>query len=142
MDITNNIADNSINYSSEFLIFVLLLIILIYILQAIFLSRFNKLVNGHGTAMGFVPIANIYLLGKLTFNRIIGWILVVLMLLTGTLTITINGVESHYRLLPKDISVIVSRLLMILIIVLFIYAIVKYIKMKRKKHNENQNNNE
>ncbi len=116
----------------ELAIFIIILIFLVYIIQAIFLSKLNKLLNGSGTAMGWVPIANIYLLGKLTFNKIVGWILVVLILSTGTLTVTINGVTNTYRLLPENVSVIESRVLVVLILILFIYAIRKYIKTKKK----------
>lgn len=121
-----------IEYSSKSAIFILILIFIIYAMQAIFLSKFNKLVNGRGTAMGWLPIANIYLLGKLTFNKIVGWILVALIFSTGTLTITINGIENKYKLFPDDVNAVVSTLLVILILGLFIYAIIKYINMKKK----------
>lgn len=121
-----------IEYSSILDKFILILVLIIYIIQAIFLSKFNKLVNGWSTAMGWVPIANIYLLGKLTFNKIVGWILVVLIFSTATFTITINGVENQYRLLPNDVNTVVSTLLALVILGLFIYAIIKYISIKKK----------
>lgn len=81
-----------IEYSATWAIVILILIFIIYVVQAIFLSKFNKLKNGYGTAMGLVPIANIYLLGKLTFNKIVGWLLVVLIFSTSTLTIAQKNV--------------------------------------------------
>ncbi|MCI9435260.1 MAG: hypothetical protein HFI86_08355 [Bacilli bacterium] len=122
-----------IEYSSTWAIVILILIFIIYVVQAIFLSKFNKLKKGYGTAMGWVPIANIYLLGKLTFNKIVGWILIGLIFSTATLTITINGVENKYKLFPDDINIIVSRLLALLILGLFIYAIIKYIRIKNDR---------
>lgn len=83
--------------------------------------------------MGWVPIANIYLLGKLTFSKIVGWILIGLIFSTATLTITINGIENKYKLFPDDINIIVSRLLALLILGLFIYAIIKYIIIKNDR---------
>lgn len=124
-----------IEYSATWAIVILILIFIIYVVQAIFLSKFNKLKNGYGTAMGLVPIANIYLLGKLTFNKIVGWLLVVLIFSTSTLTITINGVENKYKLFPDDINAVVSKLLMLLILGLFIYAIIKYIRIKKEIRN-------
>lgn len=125
-----------IEYSSKSAFFVLILIFIIYVVQAIFLSKFNKLVSGRGTAMGWVPIANIYLLGKLTFNRLVGWILVVLIFSTATLTVTINGVENKYKLFSDDVNMVVSRFLALLILGLFIYAIIKYVDLKRNKYRE------
>lgn len=122
-----------IEYSSTWAIVILILIFIIYVVQAIFLSKFNKLKKGYGTAMGWVPIANIYLLGKLTFSKIVGWILIGLIFSTATLTITINGVENKYKLFPDDINIIVSRLLALLILGLFIYAIIKYIRIKNDR---------
>lgn len=125
-----------IEYSSKSAFLVLILIFIIYVVQAIFLSKFNKLVSGRGTAMGWVPIANIYLLGKLTFNRLVGWILVVLIFSTATLTVTINGVENKYKLFSDDVNMVVSRFLALLILGLFIYAIIKYVDLKRNKYRE------
>lgn len=124
-----------IEYSATWTIVILIFIFIIYVVQAIFLSKFNKLKNGYGTAMGWVPIANIYLLGKLTFNKIVGLLLVVLIFSTSTLTITINGVENKYKLFPDDINAVVSKLLMLLILELFIYAIIKYIRIKKEIRN-------
>ena len=61
---------------AKFLLIGLAIVIAIYIATAIFLNKFNKLVYGKGTAKAWIPIANIYLLGKLTVNKFVGWILV------------------------------------------------------------------
>lgn len=109
---------------------IFLLIIVIYIAQALFLSNFNNLVYGKKTALGWLPIANVYLLGKLLFNKKVGWALVGGILLNSTVTININGVETVYRLLPKDLSSIFSLVYSFVIFALFIYAIVKYSNLK------------
>ena len=110
---------------------VLIVFIGIYVAQAIFLSKFNKLVNGKGTPMAWIPIANIYLLGKLTVNKIVGWILVICSFLTGTVTTTINGNETTHTILPEGLNSIVSTSYSISVIGLFIYAIVKYKRLKK-----------
>ena len=106
----------------------------IYIVQAIFLNKFNKLVNGKGTALAWIPICNIYLLGKLTINKLVGWILVICVFLTGSYTVTINGVETTHTILPDGISSIFSKLYSIVVLALFIYAIVKYSKLKNNSN--------
>ena len=76
--------ENFLAAFAAFGIFIFLIIIGIYVAQAIFLNKFNKLVHGKGTALAWIPICNIYLLGKLTINKIVGWVLVACILITGT----------------------------------------------------------
>lgn len=112
---------------------VAIFILLIYIFVAVFLNKFNKLVYGKGTAMSWVPIANIYLLGKLAVNQVVGWILIACIFLTAKYTITINDKQATYYLLPKDVNDIVSFMLSCLVFVLLIYGIKKYFDIKRMK---------
>ncbi len=112
---------------------ILVLALIIYILIAIFLNKLNKLIYGKGTAMAWIPIANVYLLGKLTVNKLVGWLLIICFFSTGTVTTTVNGVETTNSILPEKIRWLVSSALSIGIFVLFIYAIVKYIRLKKEK---------
>lgn len=111
--------------------------ITIYIIQGILLNKLNKLMYGKGTPMAWIPIANIYLLGKLTVNKIVGWILITCIFLTSKFTITVNGIEKSYTILPESINSIIYPLYSLTIIGLVIYAIVKYFKLKK---NVQQNN--
>lgn len=112
-------------------IFILIIVLGIYIAISIFLNKFNKLVYGKGTAMAWIPVFNVYLLGKLTINKIVGWSLVICIFLTGTYTITFNGVEKVYTILPGSIKSIVSTLYNLAVLGLLIYAIVKYNRLKK-----------
>lgn len=112
---------------------VAIFILLIYILVSIFLNKFNKLVYGRGTAMCFIPIVNIYLLGKLAVNKTVGWLLILGILLTAKYTITINDVETVYLLLPENVNSVVMKMLSCLVFVLLIYGIKKYFEIKRLK---------
>ena len=98
---------------------------------AIFLNKFNKLVYGKGTALAWIPICNVYLLGKLTVNKLVGWILVVCVFLTGSYTTTVNEVTTVHTILPENISSVVSTIYGLATFVLLIYAIVKYNKLKK-----------
>lgn len=126
---------------SKFLIVISMLIfvivIIIYILIAIFLNKFHKLVNGKGTTMAFIPIANIYLLGKLTVNKIVGYLLILGVFLKGTCSSTINGEEKVYTILPENIKGTFISIYNILIFGLLIYAIIKYKKLKQEKQENN-----
>ena len=113
-------------------IFFLIIGLAFYIAIAIFLNKFNKLVYGKGTAMAWIPVFNVYLLGKLTVNKLVGWILVICSFLTGTYTTTVNGVETTHTILPKGISSVVSTIYGLAVLGLFIYAIIKYNKLKKE----------
>ena len=130
--------ENLLGALAVFGLFIIVIIIAIYVAQAIFLNKFNRLVNGKGTAMAWIPIANLYLLGKLTFNKIVGWGLVICSFLTSSYTTTINGVETTHSILPESISSLVSTLYNFAVLGLFIYAIIKYNKIKKSSVN-NQN---
>ncbi len=116
------------------------IVIGIYVLQGLFLTKFNKLVNGKGTPLAWIPICNVYLLGKLCINKIVGWILVGCILITGKFTVTINGVKNVYTILPKNITSLISSLSNLAIFGLFIYGIIKYNNLKRQKQNQSNDN--
>ena len=116
------------------------IVIRIYVLQGLFLTKFNKLVNGKGTPLAWIPICNVYLLGKLCINKIVGWILVGCILITGKFTVTINGVKNVYTILPKNITSLISSLSSLAIFGLFIYGIIKYNNLKQQKQNQSNNN--
>ena len=133
-----NMDDNftgMFQFLATYFIILLVIVIVIYIAIGIFLNKLNKLKYGKGTPMAFIPLVNIYLLGKLTISKPVGLILVFLPILTGTFTTNINGVENSYTLLPADINSKVSAVYSLVTLGLLIYAIVLYFKIKREKKN-------
>ncbi len=122
-------------------IFVIILAIGFYIAEAIILNSLNKKMYGKGTALAWIPICNIYLLGKLTINKIVGWVLVALSFLTAEFTMTINGLERTYSILPDGISSFVKSIYNIGVFGLFIYAIVKNVQLKKSLNNGQTNQN-
>lgn len=125
----------------NFLIIIAVVMLLIYICIALFLNRLNKLIYGKGTWMSFIPIFNIYLLGKLTINKIAGFILVLSIFLTSYYSTTINGVEKVYAILPSDIRIMVGSFSSIITFILFIYAIIKSKGLKKNKKNNMDEHN-
>lgn len=111
---------------------VLVVAIVIYVVMEIELNMLNKIMYGKCTALAWIPICNTYLLGKLTVNKLVGWILVICIFVTGSFTTTVDGVEKVYSLLPANISSIVSTIYGLVVFGLFIYAIVKYNQLKNK----------
>ena len=115
------------------LVVVLIIAIAIYVLVAIFLNKFNKLVYGKGTALAWIPICNIYLLGKLTVNKLVGWILVICSFLSGSYSVTVDGETVTKTVLPGTLGTVVSNVYSLAVLGLFIYAIVKYFQLKKEK---------
>ena len=111
----------------------MIIVAAIYVIVGIFLNKLNKLIYGKGTPMAFIPIANIYLLGKLAINKIVGWLLIICLILTGDISVTVNNEKSTTSILPDDIQVIVSLIYSVATLVLFIYAIIKYFNLKKEK---------
>ena len=122
------------------MIFLAVIAIVVYVLVAIFLNKFNKLVYGKGTALAWIPICNIYLLGKLSFNKIVGWVVVVCSFLVGTYSTTIDGVTTTKTILPSAIATPFMYIYDIALLGLYIYAIVKYFKLKKQGTTQPVNN--
>ncbi len=113
----------------------------IYVLEGIFLTKFNKLVYKKGTPMAWIPIVNLYLLGKLTFNKIVGWILVIALFLNVRFTVTIGNQTISKSLLPDSIASIFSVVYNLAVLGIFIYAIIKYFNLKKTQNSEEQASN-
>ena len=104
----------------------LAVVLIIYIALGIFLTKFHKLIYGKGSACAWIPFANIYLLGKLAVNRLVGWILVVSILLTSQISVTINGETTTKTLIPYG-----GTIVFIAEVAILIYAIIKYSQIKK-----------
>ena len=112
----------------------LVITIIIYIIGAIFLNKFNKLVFGKGTALAWIPICDIYLLGKLTINKFVGWFLVVCTFLNGTYIPIVSTNIYTRSLIIRIIIEIIPNIYWLIIFGLFIIAIVKYNQLKKREN--------
>ena len=121
------------------LLYIIILIIL-WIIEGIIINKLHKEMYGKATALAWVPFCNIYLLGKLTVNKTIGWALAISKILTYTITTTVNGVQKTYSILPSSISTLLSGIIGIITFCLLIYAIVKYKSLEKSNNIQNQTN--
>jgi len=103
-----------------FLFFILIFLIAIYVVLGIVLNKLNKKIYGKGTALAWIPLCNTYLLGKLTVNKIFGFILIALQIL-------------GFGLIPQQFQLMYSAINGMLFIGLFIYAIVKLNKLGKSE---------
>ncbi len=97
-----------------------------YITKSIFLNKFNKLIYGKATIMAWIPICDLYLLGKLAVNKNVGLILCLMLLFVGV-TFAINIDFTWYFLVRTLIFV----LYFIFVISLIVYSFVKYFQMEK-----------
>ncbi len=103
----------------EMLIILGIILLIIYILISLFLNNFNKLKYGQGTILAYIPILNIYLLGKLTFNKPAGVILLIMYTTQNYL----------YKLTKLDI---LFNLYSLVTIIVIICTIIKYYNLKKR----------
>lgn len=107
-------------------IILLIIVIVVYILVGRMLSRLNEKMYGKRTILAYIPIVNYYILGKLTINKVFGWVLVIGSLLNGSYSYTgPDGVTVEHTILPKPIGDIYGNVFSILTLILVIYAAVK-----------------
>ena len=106
-------------------------LIAIYIACSKFLSNLNKLIYGKGTILAWLPFTSIYLMGKLAFNNLVGWGLLVICILSSSYTVTVNGVETVQTIAPVSIQGPLSKIFPLLNFGVFVYCIVKYNKLKK-----------
>ena len=106
-------------------------LITIYIVCSKFLSNFNKLKYGKGTILAWLPFTSIYLMGKLAFNELAGWGLLVICILSSSYTVTVNGVETVQTIAPASIQGPLSKIYPLLNLGVFVYCIFKYNKLKK-----------
>ena len=127
-------VENLIAGSIAIALLIFVFIIVFYIIFSIFLNKFNYLKYRKKTALAWIPICQIYLLGKLTFNKILGWVLVALILSTAKLSTTDSyGVEKEYTFFGEQTTTFIQSVYGIAIIVLLIYALILYFKLKNEK---------
>ena len=106
-------------------------LIAIYIACSKFLSNLNKLIYGKGTILAWLPFTSIYLMGKLAFNELAGWGLLVICILSSSYTITVNGVETVQTIAPASIQGPLSKIYPFLNLGVLVCCILKYNKLKK-----------
>ena len=126
---------------SGFLFFFIIVIILIFVIcyaaLAIFLNNFYKKVYGESTVMAWIPFANIYLLGKLTFSKDAGYGLVALFVLSGTIKLTFDR-TSIVLSLPNVLQMILGAVFAGAFVATLIFGIRKYGRLKNNSSNNNK----
>lgn len=91
------------------------IIFIISIIPGFIIYKLNKIMYHEKSIMAWIPIVNIYLLGKLTINKMVGKLLIIGLIIVFCF----------------DVPLIIFILYFIILIGFYIYAIIKYLNLKK-----------
>lgn len=115
-----------------FLIMIIIIVMICYLALAIFLTNFSKKIEGKPNIMAWIPFSNIYLLGKLTFSKDVGYGLIALLILSCTLTLKIDRMTIILSL-PSLLQMILGAVFAGAFVAVLIFGIRKYDRLKKEK---------
>lgn len=127
---------NKAKMAVSLIIGAIIVLIVSYIIQSLVLTNLNKKIYGKKTVLAWIPICNIYLLGKLTLGgSYAGWgLLIASFVCTASTSKTgTNGEVVTTTLVPQ----IVTNIYYVCYFILFIYAIIKLASKKTVGVNNN-----
>lgn len=104
-------------------------LLILYVIFSSILSKVNKTIYEEKNIFAWIPIFNLYLLGKIAVNKIIGVILVLIEFLIGFLF----SIPYFQNVIPSYIIDILSLVFIFVIIILFFIVLAKYFKIKKRK---------
>lgn len=123
--------DEAFNNNNYYLILILFIIfiVVIYIILGIVLNKLHNKIYGKGSFLAFVPVADIYLLGKLTGGRLLGILLLVIPFLNGSYEFK-NGSNTFILvIMPDNVRLYLYIGYIIILVGLIVYAIIKINKL-------------
>ena len=97
--------------------------IVAFIIQALVTNKLNKTLYGRYSILAFIPFLNMFTLGKVCADEIVGIILM----------LSMAGVDKTLAIIPESTSTILFPYCMFLIICLFIYSIFKFFRSIKDK---------
>ena len=112
---------------------ILAISILAFILQALITNKLNKNLYGRNSIFAFLPFLNMFTLGKVCADEIVGLVIMAMLILCFRLTIPINGVDKTYAIIPESTAKILFPYCIFIIVCLYIYSIFKYIRSIKDK---------
>lgn len=114
----------------------IVIFILLYILLGFFLNKFNVLMGNKKTIIAYIPLMNIYLLGKLAVDDFFGIAMALYFIVAnGTYSITLDSISINGSFLSGNFGLIMKIIYDVLLLIVIIYALYKYFYMKNKFNN-------
>lgn len=104
-----------------------------FILQGLITNKLNKSIYGRGSIFAFIPFLNMFTLGKVCADEIVGLVLALMLILCFRLNVSIGGVDKTFALIPESTSSILLPYCLFMIISLYIYSIFKFFRSIKDK---------
>ena len=135
--------DEFLSFFTNNMIIFLIIAIILYIIYCIFIRSFYKLVYEKKTVLAWIPIYNIYLLGTLVINELIGFIVAICSLLFIRFQITFSNFSINYGVLDmlpeesrKVIYTKIAPIFFVILLLILIIGIIKYILLNKEHKNK------
>ncbi len=114
-----------VGYGMKLVLFILVAIVL-HSLIGLYVDKLKILRKDRLTNYSLLPFSNVYMLGKYTFNWVIGFILLLILLLVSDYTITFLDKEYGVQLISEGVRKIFFDIYFIIILVVLFLAVRKY----------------
>ena len=110
-----------------------LLLFVVYSMVSVIINKLNNVIKGKTTVFAWIPFTNVYLIGKLVANKIIGILLVILLLYGVIISVDIPGLEVLQKFkLPSQYVVPYFALYSLMIFLLVVAGKSKFNKIIRE----------
>lgn len=108
------------------IILAIIAIVILHSFIALYIDRLNLIKGNSSTNWGLIPLVNIYLLGDLVFNKLIGVILFIVSTISVDYHITLLGTRYGFDIIPYSLRITLFIIVLIMTIILLIFAIIEY----------------
>ncbi len=102
-------------------------IIIAYILVSLLLNSYHKLIYKEKSVLAFFPFTNLYVLGKLVYNKTLGYVLVTWFIMIMEFNLNIFNYNLTISLFSSDIRFVIMIIYLSIIFLMLIYITIKYI---------------
>lgn len=126
------------NFIDNYFNLLFILAVILHLILGICINKIYERKENKKTAMAYIPLANIYLLGSLTIHKIVGWLLIIIIILNFNYPIINDDKIIIKRILPMNLNSIINLFILLSVILLFILLILKLINNKEKANYNEQ----
>lgn len=113
------------------IILAIISIVILHSFIALYIDRLNHIKGNSSTNWGLIPFANVYLLGELLFNKLVGAILFIGSVLSVDYHVTLLGTRYGFDIIPYSLRITLFIIVLAITIILLIFAVIEYGKTVR-----------
>ncbi len=101
-------------------------IVILHSFIALYIDRLNSIKGNSSTNWGLIPFVNVYLLGEVLFNKLVGLILFIGSILSVDYHITLLGTRYGFDIIPYSLRITLFIIMLIITVILLIFAAIEY----------------